>query len=151
MLVTVFLIGLIAGWTVLSLHSTSPLEQEHKKLYMLLHLLIEKSISQHRSFGISFEKNGYHFWQRQNQKWILVEQDHTFYSRTLPLQGHWQLQLDGQKIALENFKEQPHLIFWNSGDFSTFQLWFSNQENYPFLIEGRSNGELCLKICTDSP
>lgn len=149
MIVVVFLIGLIAGWTVLSIHTTSPLEQENKKLYALLNLLAEQSMLQHRSLGISFENNSYHFWERRDQKWQLLKQHQIFYARTLPKQGEWNLQIDGQKINLENLRERPHLIFWSSGDYSTFQLQFLNEEKMAFLIEGRSNGQLCLKNCAD--
>jgi len=61
MLVTLFVIGLVAGWAVLSIHTTSPLEQESKKLFALLQLLKEESVLQHKNLGISFEDNSYRF------------------------------------------------------------------------------------------
>ena len=61
MLVTLFVIGLIAGWAVLSIHTASPFEIESKKLVALLKLLKEESIVQHRNVGVSFENNSYKF------------------------------------------------------------------------------------------
>lgn len=151
MLVTLFVIGLIAGWAVLSIHTTSPFEIESKKLYALLQLLKEESVLQHRNVGISFEANGYKFWKHQSRQWQLIEYKDIFYQRILPMNGHWQVQIDGQQIEIKENIKTPHLIFWSSGDMSTFQIRFSNDEKKSFFIEGHSNGELCLNGCAVLP
>ncbi len=152
MLVALFVMGLVAGWAVLSIHTTSPLEHESKKLFALLQLLKEESVLQHHSLGISFENNSYRFWKRQTQQWQPFENQQLFYTRTLPINGQWQLQIDNQLIEIKDILKIPHLIFWSSGEIPAFQIRFSNDnDKRNFLIEGRPNGELCLNACVVSP
>lgn len=151
MLVTLFVIGLVAGWAVLSIHTTSPFEIESKKLYALLQLLKEESVLQHKNLGISFENNSYRFWKRQAQQWQPIDSKDVFYQRNLSTNGQWQLQLDDQLIEIKENIKKPHLIFWSSGEIPAFQIRFSNDEKKSFLIEGRPNGELCLNMCVVSP
>ncbi len=151
MLVTLFVIGLVAGWAVLSIHTTSPLEQESKKLFALIQLLKEESVLQHKNLGISFENNSYRFWKRQSQQWQPIESKNIFYQRTLPINGQWQLHIDSQPIEIQETIKKPHLIFWSNGEIPAFQIRFSNDEKKGFSIEGQSNGELCLNACAVSP
>ncbi len=151
MLVTLFVIGLIAGWAVLSIHTASPFEIESKKLVALLKLLKEESIVQHRNVGVSFENNSYKFWKFQSKQWQPIESKDVFYQRNLSINGQWQLQIDNQLIELKENIKKPHLIFWSSGEMPAFQIRFSNDEKKGFFIEGRPNGEICLNGCTVLP
>lgn len=152
MLVALFVMGLVAGWVVLSIHTTLPLEHESKKLFALLQLLKEESVLQHHSLGISFENNSYRFWKRQAQQWQPIENNQLFYTRTLPIMGQWQLQIDNQLIEIKEILKTPHLVFWSSGEMSAFHIRFLNDnDKRNFLIEGQPNGELCLNACVVSP
>lgn len=150
MLVTLFIIGLITGWAILSIRPTSPIEIESKKLVALLKLLQEESIIQCRNVGVSFEHDSYRFWKFQNKHWQPLEAT-AFYKRTLSLTGHWQLQIDNQLIDLQEKVNKPQLIFWSSGEIPAFQIRFFNDEQKGFVIEGRPPHEICLNGCTVLP
>lgn len=155
LLVVIFIIGLMAGYVVLSMDvggRERSLDQESRRLHGLLRLASQEAVLQGREVGVLIYLDRYVFVVSGHKTWEPLDDGAMLQPHQLPY--GWQLELiqDGQVIPPLTARLQqgekgvpplPQLIFYSSGEGSAFQLRiYADGKAGSYVIVGDESGML---------
>jgi general secretion pathway protein H len=134
LLVVVFIIGLLASLTVLSINiGVDPkFEQEAKRVAAILRLANEEAIMNATDYVMRLGKTGYDFAQFTADGKIepLEETDGVFRARELPDGILLSAMISGEEVPLsvEISEESPAIYVLSSGEMTPFQVIVENED-----------------------
>lgn len=147
LLVVLTLIGVISGLAVLSVDLAGPdrvVEEEIRRLALLLDEQCEEAILDSRELGLRLTSDGYRFSQWTGEEWAEYLSPPTFRNHRLPGGFHWRLELEGAEVLIEDdpARYDPHVICFSSGEMTPFELalWGPSGDIGQGLIGERRGG-----------
>ena len=148
-MVVVLIIGILLNFAVLSLRSSSPMDQlneESKRLKSLIEIASEEALLRSSFIGVDINETGYGFLRLEAEIWRPVD-DTLFRSRELPEELRITLTTaqPPEEEAEEGEARTPEIILLNSGEITPFELKISSihSDDY-FRLSGVETGELTL-------
>ncbi len=146
-MVVVLIIGILLNFAVLSLRSSSPMDQlneESKRLKSLIEIASEEALLRSSFIGVDINETGYGFLRLEAEIWRPVD-DTLFRSRELPEELHIELTATQSQGDDEEEEHTPEIILLNSGEITPFELKISSihSDDY-FRLSGVETGELTL-------
>ncbi len=151
--VVLFIIGVLAGFAVLSLGSRaqdSRFETEARRLEKLVELAAEEAESQGIEIGLRFEKNSYEFLTPSPEgAWAPLEAKGSLRARQLPEPFYVELTIEGRAVktaTAEDEEQKPQILLLSSGEASAFvlELRVPKQKQF-YRLEGDALGKLKLE------
>jgi general secretion pathway protein H len=147
-MVVVVIIGILINFTVLSLHSQSPLDQlkeESQRMMSLIEVAGEEALLRSRFIGVDVTETGYAFLRLEEKTWKPIN-DNLFRSRELPEEITIKL-TTARPPGDDKEKRTPEIILFNSGEMTPFDLKLSTvlSDDY-YRLTGNETGELTLEM-----
>jgi len=158
-LVVVTVIGIIVSIGLLSLSvlgDDRQLRIEARRISSLFAAAQDEAVMQGREFGLELMQSSYRFveYDPYQSRWLELEIDDIFRSRTLPEDLEFDLLLEGKMILLSaeaatiadpnstnvsntSKKYAPHVLIFSSGEATPFELRISRRsENQVVILAG---------------
>ena len=151
--VVLFIIGVLAGFAVLSLGNRSQdarFETEARRLEKLMGLAAEEAESQGIEIGLRFEGRGYEFLTTSPEgQWAPMEAKGPLRERQLPEPFFIELTVEGRSektAARDDAELKPQILLLSSGEATAFvlELRVPNQKSF-YRLEGDALGKLKLE------
>jgi general secretion pathway protein H len=165
LMLVIFIIGLLVSMVRLPALSSSPFElvdQESKKLGVLINMASDRAILKNRQIGLALNEQQYVFLEFIENKWQVISEP-PFITEPLPTNVTVQLNLDdlpwseenllsavklideeeleksSQKSAEERALEFPQIFILSSGEISSFEIEMTYDDfdqEITFLVQG---------------
>lgn len=130
-LVVLVVVGLLAALAVMSMGGSSrerEMENEIRELYLLMQTASEQAVLNNTELGLMLEEEGYRFvaWEDQAGEWKIPAEP-MFRMRSFP---DWititeYIENDTPRLASEEDRLRPDVVFFSSGETTPFELEFS--------------------------
>lgn len=144
----VVIIGILLNYAVLTLRSSSPMDQlkeESLRLKSLLVVASEEALLRSSLIGVDISETGYAFLRLEEQTWQPLN-DTLFRNRELPEELRITLTTaQSPEEDEEGETHTPEIILLNSGEITPFELKISSihSDDY-YRLSGVETGELTL-------
>lgn len=145
-LVVLVVVGLLAALAVVNLGGGSQqreMENEIRELYLLMQTASEQAVFNNSELGLILEEDGYRFvaFQDQTGEWE-VSDERMFRKRSFP---EWltvtpYLDNDTPRLASEEDRLLPDVVFFSSGETTPFELEFTIGSEGDFVHTLESDG-----------
>lgn len=170
LLVVVFIAGIMAGLTVMTIGGNT--EREFKRdvarIQQVMNLAADEAQFNGQELGLWLSPDGksysFYTFDEQEVEWVPYDK-HGFTDYPLPVAYRMQLEILGKPIDLaELYKEifklddkissygekpiAPLLIFFSDGDYTPFHLWLTNPyvKEFVYVLEGDGLGAIRSKL-----
>jgi len=145
-LVVLIVVGLLASLAVFTMGGGSQqreLENEVRELYLLMQTASEQAVLNNLEMGLRLEDDGYQFvaFQEQNAEWK-ASGERIFQPRSFPdwLVATEYIENDAPKLASEEDRQLPDIVFFSSGETTPFQIEFTLGSNADYMHVLESDG-----------
>lgn len=142
-IVVVVIIGVFAVVMTLSFGDASARQSEQylQRILALVNLATEQAVFNSRDYGLSFRKDGYHFYELEDGRWKYLTSDRMFKERELPAGLTHSLYLEGIKVVLEEeTKARPQIFITSDGEISFFRLDVSDNRQHIYRLARNDEG-----------
>ncbi len=150
MLVVVLIIGLMTGVAVLSLSlaDTHPARDRARQLAGLVRIAGEEAGLQGENLALGFWRRGWRFYVlRGGASWQPLTGDTLLRPRTLPAGLSLSLELQGQRVALEDRDAtRPQVFLLASGEMQPFVVELRAAGHEPVRVRGNAIGEVSVQF-----
>ena len=152
-MVVMVIIGILAGYAVLSLGNRSQdarFETEARRIEKLIGVAAEEAETQGIEIGLRFDGRGYEFLSLSPQgPWTPMEPKGPLRERKLPEPFFIELTIEGRAVktaASEGDELKPQILLLSSGEATAFMLDLRvpNQKSF-YRLEGDALGKLKLE------
>lgn len=150
-LVVLIIVGLLSALAVFTMGGSSQhreLENEVRKLYALMQTASEQAVLNNLELGLQLEEDGYQFvaFQDDTGDWKASD-ERIFRHRSFP---DWlviteYIESDTPKLASEEDKLLPDVVFFSSGETTPFEIEFTVGSNSDYLHVIASDGVSALE------
>ena len=141
LLIVLVILGITISFTVLSFGLKNPqddLKEQGQRLAALMQLASEESILLGQELALQFDNDSYSFLNFKNDRWLEIENDQVFRTRSMPEHMSVELSVEGSEIN-NTAGLNERIYFFSSGEASPFKLWLRSQDtNYRYSISGDS-------------
>lgn len=141
LLIVLVILGITISFTVLSFGLKNPqddLKEQGQRLAALMQLASEESILLGQELALQFDNDGYSFLNLKNDRWLEIENDQIFRTRSLPEHISVELSVAGDDIQNDSSISE-RIYFLSSGEASPFILSLSSKDTeYRYLLRGDS-------------
>jgi general secretion pathway protein H len=160
-LVVVFIIGILASVSLISVHALgrdTEIHDETRRLAGIIGAVQEQAQMEGRDFGLRLVEQQYEFltYDPRRDRWQTVEGDDLLRPRQLPPGLSFRLRLDGREASLRPPADPkkpwpPQIDILGSGDLTAFELKLQREDSdHEATITGNASGELEVKNVDDS-
>jgi len=145
LLVVIFIIAILATMATLSIGVVGgdrALDEETKRLEVLIRLASDDAVLGARELGIRFEPGGYTFLTLDpiRNLWVGMAPDDALRRRALPDSISLELEIDDRVVILKEIPEsgdpeavKPQIFFLSSGDISPFVLRLIRETDHAYF------------------
>lgn len=157
LLVVVLIIGILAGFAVLSVGDGGRgqrLEQEARRLAALIELASEEAVLRAQEFGLSVTAQNYRFLVLEGDDWQPPADDEVLRARPLPEGVALELVLEGRAVELEQVDAAPapQILLLSSGELTPFELRLRADEGRDhYRLSGHPDGRVELAYDAHAP
>jgi general secretion pathway protein H len=152
-MVTLVLIGIIAGFAVLSIPGGGegqPLSEEAERLLTLLELNREEAVLLGEQRGVVFTETGYQFvsYDPGSRQWAPPRQSGLRQSHDLPADMRLQLWTEGRPVDFDKTPEgRPQLLLLSSGETTEFVALFrlEDSRHKGYRVIGDLTGQMIME------
>jgi general secretion pathway protein H len=153
-LVVVVIIGVIAGFAVLSIGSRAiedRLDLEARRLEQLLTLAADEAVLRGTELGFIQTADGYAFLALQDGRWLPLEEAGALRGRSLAEPFYIQLRVEGRAVGpatLDDEKQElkPQVLLLSSGEATEFSVDVRARQHGPhYTLDGDALGRLKLQ------
>jgi general secretion pathway protein H len=133
-LVTIVIISIVLGLALLRIdvdNIDSRLKQETGRMARMMELADQQAIFQSQNIGMLILEDSYGFYVLDKDKWLPVD-DALLKSQTLDEDMEIIVTIDGAEVKLDASlpeKPVPQIIFSSSGEWTSFEILFGQQDN----------------------
>jgi general secretion pathway protein H len=160
-LVVVFIIGILASVTVISIHALgrdNELRDETRRIASIIEAVQEQAQMEGRDFGLRLQERQYEFlvYDPRKDLWQAVDGDDLLRLRQLPPGLSFKLRLEGREASLRPPPDPkkpwpPQITILGSGDVAAFELKVQREDSdHEATITCNANSELEVKNVDDT-
>jgi general secretion pathway protein H len=145
-MVTLVLIGIVAGFATLALPGHGPGEQlagEARRLRALIELNHHEAVLLGESRGVRFSNRGYEFLALdRGGLWEPVVDSDLLQRRRLPEELELRLEVEGAPVDLDATPLEPQIVLQASGEATDFAARLETRESRGYTVTGDVLGNL---------